>query len=596
MRTSSIISRLTTVSTNVEGDVVTLNAPSIVKLNLERSEIASMARVNHDLVITLHSGEVITVKNFYVSTDGQTSQLVLEDEHGALWWVGDTEHAANFVEIASIDEILVAGSSHSAAGGAIWPWVLGGVAAVGAGVAIASGSGGGGHSDSSDNGGTQGKAPSTPTITSATGTVGTSTSTLPNNGWTASRKPGLSGTGEAGSTIHIKVDGTEIATVIVGKDGKWTLTLPSDLLDGSHTINVYATNGSGKSGDSGNFTLNIDGATPAAPGLDGIADNKAPNMGAITLGSQTNDTQPIISGTGKAGFTITLYQGTTVIGTAVVDSSGHWSIAPNKALSDGLHNDLTVTQTSKAGIEGGTLLIPAFTVDTLAPDQAIIATESVDGSQITGQAEKGSTVSIYDAQGKLLGTSTADINSGTFTITLHPAQTHGETLSAIVTDPAGNASKPTTFPAADTKFPSQPIIVSVDDDTAPNIGPVSNGGYTNDKTPTIRGTAEAGSLVTIYVNGIAMPLQDPADSNGNWYYEFTTPLPDGDYVFTATANNGIGSSGDSLSYTVNVDTDLPGLNNLLLDSKGQVLTGTTEAGSTVTVKDSNGATIGTGTA
>lgn len=596
MRTSSIISRLTTVSTNVEGDVVTLNAPSIVKLNLERSEIASMARVNHDLVITLHSGEVITVKNFYVSTDGQTSQLVLEDEHGALWWVGDTEHAANFVEIASIDEILVAGSSHSAAGGAIWPWVLGGVAAVGAGVAIASGSGGGGHSDSSDNGGTQGKAPSTPTITSATGTVGTSTSTLPNNGWTASRKPGLSGTGEAGSTIHIKVDGTEIATVIVGKDGKWTLTLPSDLLDGSHTINVYATNGSGKSGDSGNFTLNIDGATPAAPGLDGIADNKAPNMGAITLGSQTNDTQPIISGTGKAGFTITLYQGTTVIGTAVVDSSGHWSIAPNKALSDGLHNDLTVTQTSKAGIEGGTLLIPAFTVDTLAPDQAIIATESVDGSQITGQAEKGSTVSIYDAQGKLLGTSTADINSGTFTITLHPAQTHGETLSAIVTDPAGNVSKPTTFPAADTKFPSQPIIVSVDDDTAPNIGPVSNGGYTNDKTPTIRGTAEAGSLVTIYVNGIAMPLQDPADPNGNWYYEFTTPLPDGDYVFTATANNGIGSSGDSLSYTVNVDTDLPGLNNLLLDSKGQVLTGTTEAGSTVTVKDSNGVTIGTGTA
>ncbi len=255
-----------------------------------------------------------------------------------------------------------------------------------------------------------------------------------------------------------------------------------------------------------------------------------------------------------------------------------------------------MTQTSKAGIEGGTLLIPAFTVDTLAPDQATITTESVDGSQITGQAEKGSTVSIYDAQGKLLGTATADINSGTFTITLHPAQTHGETLSAIVTDPAGNASKPTIFPAADTKFPSQPIIVSIDDDTVPYTGPVSNGGYTNDKTPTIRGTAEADSLVTIYVNGIAMPPPVTADPNGNWYYEFTTPLPDGDYVFTATANNGIGSSGDSLSYTVNVDTGLPGLNNLLLDSKGQVLTGTTEAGSTVTVKDSNGATIGTGTA
>lgn len=621
MRTSSIISRLTTVSTRVEGDVVTLNTPSIVKLSLERSEIASMARINHDLVITLHSGEVITIKNFYVTTDGQTSQLVLEDEHGALWWVQDTEHAAHFVEIASIDDLLIADSSHSVAGGAIWPWVLGGVAAVGAGVAIASSSNGsndnsgnnggngnngnngssGGNGSGGDNGvpdtsGTPGKAPSTPEITSASGIVGTVTSALANNDWTASRKPSLTGTGEAGSTVHIKVDGTEVATVIVGKDGKWTLTLPADLLDGSHTINVYATNNSGKSGDSGNFTLNIDGATPAAPGLDGIADNKTPNISAILLGSQTNDSQPIISGTGKAGFTITLYQGTTVIGTAVVDSSGHWSIAPNKALLDGLHNDLTVTQTSKAGIEGSPLLLPAFTVDTIAPDMPTITTESVDGSQLTGQAEKGSIVSIYDAQGNLLGTATADANSGTFTITLHPAQTHGEMLTAIATDSAGNASKPTIFPAADTKFPSQPIIVSIDDDTAPYTGPVKNGGYTNDKTPTINGTAEANSVITIYVNDTAIPTLVIADVNGNWHYTFPAALPEGDYVFTAKANNGIGTSGDSLSYSVTIDIQPPGLNNLLLDSKGQVLTGTTEAGSTVTVKDSNGATIGTGTA
>ena len=99
MRLLAVISKLTGVSTNVEASEVTLNAPSIVKLSAERSDISQLARVNQDLVITFTSGEKLTVKNFYVANDQGTSQLVLEDSHGALWWVETPENGLHFEQI-----------------------------------------------------------------------------------------------------------------------------------------------------------------------------------------------------------------------------------------------------------------------------------------------------------------------------------------------------------------------------------------------------------------------------------------------------------------------------------------------------------------
>ena len=151
MRHLAVISRLTGVSTNVEASEVTLNAPSIVKLSAERSDISQLARVNQDLVITFTSGEKLTVKNFYVANDQGASQLVLEDSHGALWWVENPENGLHFEQISTIDDLLVtAGESHE--GGALWPWLLGGAVAAGGIAAIASSGGGGSHHHDNDNG------------------------------------------------------------------------------------------------------------------------------------------------------------------------------------------------------------------------------------------------------------------------------------------------------------------------------------------------------------------------------------------------------------------------------------------------------------
>lgn len=142
MRLLAVVSKLTGVSTTVESSAVTLNAPSIVKLSVAREEISQLTRINQDLVVTLHSGETITIKNFYVTNDLGASQLVLAENDGTLWWVENPQAGLHFEQIADINELLVTSGASHEAGGAVWPWVLAGAVAAGGIAAIASSGGG----------------------------------------------------------------------------------------------------------------------------------------------------------------------------------------------------------------------------------------------------------------------------------------------------------------------------------------------------------------------------------------------------------------------------------------------------------------------
>ncbi|MBA4714923.1 MAG: BapA prefix-like domain-containing protein, partial [Citrobacter pasteurii] len=141
MRLLAVVSKLTGVSTNVESSEVTLSSPSIVKLSVSREEMSQLARVNQDLVVTLRSGETITIKNFYVGKGDAQNQLVLEDSNGALWWVQDTDGAFHYQHLDDLTPLMASEGSHE--GGAVWPWVLGGIAVAG-GIGLAAGGGGGG--------------------------------------------------------------------------------------------------------------------------------------------------------------------------------------------------------------------------------------------------------------------------------------------------------------------------------------------------------------------------------------------------------------------------------------------------------------------
>ncbi|MBD4427878.1 hypothetical protein GUG96_21105, partial [Xanthomonas citri pv. citri] len=114
-----------------------------------------------------------------------------------------------------------------------------------------------------------------------------------------------------------------------------------------------------------------------------------------------------------------------------------------------------------------------------------------------------------------------------------PAQLDAATLTLIATDPAGNASPSTTFDVPDSplELPAVPVITAINDDVDPVTGDVKDK-TTNDITPTLTGTADPGSVIAIYQDGVLVPLTNVvADANGNWSYTPLLPLTEGPHTF-----------------------------------------------------------------
>lgn len=702
----SVISKLTGVETTTEGTQVTLSHSSIVELHVERADVSHFARSGNDLVVTLHSGEVITLKNFYVTDAQGVSQLVLQESDGALWWIEDPAGAATYESIASTD-VLLAASGSDAGGAAIWPWALGGIVAAGAIAAVASSSGGGGGDDDDGNNnnpnpnpntpvdpstpdttppnaptslqfsgdgksvtgtaepgstitlkdangnvigtgktGSDGNftvslgtpltngeqvtatatdaagntsqgttitapdltAPDAPTIGSVTDDVDPQTGSVTNGGSTNDPRPQLSGTAEAGSTVTIYDGGVAIGTAVVASNGTWTFTPSVDLSESTHQITVQATDAAGNIGPASPvFTLTVDLTPPTTPTAIVLTDDTGVIRGTITAGTPTDASQPILAGTGEPGGTITIYDNGVAVGTTTVLPNGTWSVTPDGPLPDGTHT-ITVVETDAAGNQSTASEPIIFTVDTtppLAPGDLVV---SNDGGTITGTAEPGSTVTIREGDA-ILGTPVAD-SEGNFSLTLTPPKLNGEILTADATDVAGNTGPATSAAAPDITPPQTPVIVSVIDDVQATVGPVGQNGLTNDRAPTLNGTGEPGSTITIS-NGSDVIGTVEVPSSGLWSFTPPSPLVDGTYVLTATATDAAGNpSGQSNAWTIIVDgtapaapvitqviDDVPGrtgsldINETTNDST-PTLSGTAAANATVTIRV-DGVDIGT---
>ncbi|MGA3891081.1 Ig-like domain-containing protein, partial [Ralstonia nicotianae] len=88
------------------------------------------------------------------------------------------------------------------------------------------------------------------------------------------------------------------------------------LTDGSHSLTATATDAAGNvSPASSAFTLTVDTAAPATPVIGSVTDDVAPVTGAITAGSSTNDATPTLTGTAEANSTVSIFDGTTLLGT-----------------------------------------------------------------------------------------------------------------------------------------------------------------------------------------------------------------------------------------------------------------------------------------
>ncbi len=351
----------------------------------------------------------------------------------------------------------------------------------------------------------------------------------------------LSGTAVPGATVQL-TDGTGavIGQAVADAQGNWTFTPPTTLANGT-TVNA---------------TITVAGLSSAPAST--VIDSVAPNTPTIAA---SNGTQ--LTGTAEAGATVILTgSGGISIGQATADANGNWTFTPTPALADGLV--VTVVARDAAGNSSGSA---TTTIDAQPP-----ATPTIDpsnGVRVTGTAEAGITVVVSDASGRVIGQATAAAD-GTWTLSPSPALPNGTVVNAVARDTLGNTSGSVST-TVDTVAP-----------VTPTISP-SNG-------VELSGTAEAGSTVLITGPGGATIGQVTADAAGNWSLRPSQPLVDGTEV-TVVSRDAAGNTSPSASTVI--DAQVPE-HPTIEPSNGLTLSGTAEAGSTITLTGAGGVPINTG--
>ena len=174
---------------------------------------------------------------------------------------------------------------------------------------------------------------------------------------------------------------------------------------------------------------------------------------------------------------------------------------------------------------------------------------------MAGTAEPGSTVTLYDSDGTtVLGTGVT--TGGSFSITTSALGDGVHALTARATAAAGNQGPASTaFHATiDTTAPGAPAITAFAGDSG-----AAGDHLTNDTTLTLSGTAEAGSTVEVFQDGVSIGTTVAAVT-GDWSLADANTLADGAHQFTARASDGAGNQGPtSAAFQVIIDTLAPGL-------------------------------------
>ncbi|PTV82693.1 Ig-like domain-containing protein [Pseudomonas aeruginosa] len=598
-----------------ENGILKLSQSSNIALDVAPESVAGYSKSGSDLIVQLKTGESVRIANFYA--EGQpSSQLFLADKDKLVAVdlppvAADGPLMAGYIpqeSLAGFESLTGAGVLGGMSAGTA---LLVGAAAIGAGVAISNSSGGGGGGGSS-------VPPDTTPPKAASGLK------------IAPDGSSISGQAEAGASVGIDTngDGKPDLTVIADANGNFTAPLNPPLTNGQ-TVTVVVTDPAGNASPPAQVTA-PDTTAPApatdvqvAPDGSSVTGKAEPGstVGVDTDGDGQPDTTVVVgpggsfevplnppltngetvtvivtdpagnnstpvtaeapdfpdapqvnasngsvlSGTAEAGVTIVITDGNgNPIGQTSADANGNWSFTPGSQLPDG-----TVVNVVARDAAGNSSPATSITVDGVAPSAPVV--EPSNGSELSGTAEPGSSVTLTDGNGNPIGQTTADAN-GNWSFTPSTPLPDGTVVNVVARDAAGNSSPPAS------------VTVDAVAPATPTVDP-SNG-------TTLSGTAEPGATVTL-TDGNGNPIgQVTADGSGNWTFTPSTPLPNGTVV-NATATDPSGNASSPASVTVDAVAPATPVVN---PSNGTTLSGTAEPGATVTLTDGNGNPIGQVTA
>ena len=554
-----VIIRKTAEKTKLTGEgnlSVSISSPSVIEIQGSAQDVVRYVRQGKDLLIYMKDGSVIRCNNYFVE-DPEThnqSELVFNDRQelthisfadtGEASGVAVTELTAQATPISSIQPFLEQGSVLS---DAPWGWIAGAALGGGAiGALLANGGDGETKTKVIDN--TKEVESATPTFL-LSDKAGDKQGVLTANAITDDNTPTFSGTGQPGATIQIKdSSGSTIASAMVGKEGTWTVKLPTQT-DGEHTWSVVQIDGS-KTTDAGNITVTVSTAeaaiTLATTAGDNVLNASEQSAGFTLSGASKN----LAQGT---ALTVTL-NGKTY--TTEVGADGTWSVnvpaADAQALGDGTWTvnvsgkdaaGNTVSGSQTIGVDS---VAPILSVDTLAQDNIINAAEHSQPLTLTGKttAEAGQIVTVT-LNGKNYNATVGSDGTWSVTLAADDVQALNEgnhTLTVNVSDKAGNGSSVTADFTVDTTAP----VVTIDTVAGDDILNTSEQGQAQIISGQTSG-ASAGDVVTVTVGGQSFTGVVLAD--GSWSVGVPASvlgaLGEGNHTISVSVTDAAGNTGSA---------------------------------------------------
>ena len=402
----------------------------------------------------------------------------------------------------------------------------------------------------------------TAAVTGAENNVGSTPTNVATGATTNDNTLGLSGTLSAalasGDVVAVYDGSTRLGVATVSGTA-WTFPTPG-LSNAAHSFKAQVEDAAGNAAAQGTaYAVTVNATVPTA-------------TVSVSAAAITSDTTPALSGavTGTLATddVVRVYDGTTLLGNAVVSGSA-WTFTPVTALGEGAHSFKAVVQNA-GGNQGTFSAAAATTIDATAPGAPGINTVATDnivnalevGSNITGTNEAGATVALSIGGNSRVAT----VSGSTWSYTLVSAditamEPGAETLSATQTDAAGNTS------AAGTRAITVDTVAPTVTDVSVSAGDAINASELTDGA-VLAGTTDAGARVDITFADATTVRSVTAGSSGAWTYTLTkadiSAMGQGTEAFTAKATDAAGNTGAAESKTISIDTVAPTLSSFAL--------------------------------
>ncbi|WP_195848820.1 Ig-like domain-containing protein, partial [Providencia alcalifaciens] len=416
----------------------------------------------------------------------------------------------------------------------------------------------------------------------------------------------LSLTGKTTSASHIEIkdaNGKVIGSTQADNGGNWRISLPKTSIpfnlkqDEEIKFMVTAQDLIGRETHL-NFNLVYDIQPPEIT---------AELEDVLSLGHQTNDNTPTLSGQTKANATVTIIiDGKTHQVTA--DTAGHWlfTLPDDNALKDG-HYDYQITATDILGQVSTQSLSGSVQIKTAPLVEVGLDSDSDSGVQndnitntqkpkLRGMTEPNADVRvIFDNQLAQPYQTKSDQNGHWFIeVTSELAEGHHDYIVTVNDVKQGIRGEMAGEFTIDLTAPTE-LTAGVWHESEQVI---KNTVLTNSATPTFKGQSEPFALVILSISKVGSHTIDISqtvrtDENGSWVLTLpiSSALEDGQYVYRVAVEDSAGNLGEANTEqtgVITVDTQAPTLAEdtpLTLTNLAQPrFSGETEAGLTVTLE------------